>query len=435
MRRSAHSPLPSFPAESGPNAESVQTAPILPAWIRHAATVLVVFFYFALPLSTATTNLIGALLIVLTMMFWHRLRAGLKLLDRSMLVAVLAVPLTAVIGSAVAIYEGHTPWKVLGLHRKELLFIALSLLLLALPVREHARRALWCGTALAVALTIGCWALDRSLTGGPFNPVKPVSMTHAFHNFIVGTVSLWMLAEAVEEDKAIWRRLVLGLASALGLFTVFFVVTGRTGQLSVLMMVLTYAAQRLTRKAAASLTVGTVCVAALLLVVPSAFQERMRQVASDLQAYSDGHVVTSVGVRVLFWKTSLDLIGERPIIGYGTGSFRTVQDERLGISATSDKSAPHPHNDLLHFWVERGVLGLAALLAAYAGLWHAASRLPLQEGSQLRALLVGFFVSGLANAFYLDWASGSFLLAVCALRLSRQRHAVNGLGAPAAVRD
>jgi O-antigen ligase len=391
----------------------------VPARAAQTIAVLLMLFFVSLPLSTAVTNTTGALLILVALGLWPKLRARLQVIDQRLVLLVLLVPMTAVTGSAVALANGHTPWKVLGMHRKELLFVALLLVLSVLPLRARLRQMLWAGTGIAIVATTVAWMTGRGFNGGAFNPVEPVSMTHAFHNFIVGTVSLWMLIGALEsgQNRAAWQRVCIGALGMLGLFTVFFIVTGRTGQVGVLVMLVVYAVLRLPRRAAVAVAAATLTIAGTLLAVPSAFGDRMRVMKSEVAAYANGEQVTSVGLRFLFWKTSAELIAERPLLGYGTGSYRKVQDARLGVAPMSEKSAPHPHNDLLHFWVERGIAGVVALLGAYVALWHAAGRLGAAEASLLRAVTAGFFVAGLANAFYLDWASGSFLFALYALLL------------------
>ena len=56
-------------------------------------------------------------------------------------------------------------------------------------------------------------------------------------------------------------------------------------------------------------------------------------------------------------KTSLALFAERPWMGWGVGSFAAVFLERAGPLGLG--SISHPHNELVLWLVEGGLVGLA----------------------------------------------------------------------------
>lgn len=396
------------------------TSSTLPRWVALCATALCILFYFGLPFSTGASNTAGALLVLLALACAPWLRAELARMDRTLLLAILCLPTTALVGALVALADGHSPWKVVGLHRKELVFIALLLWLHVLPIAGLARRALWAGAAVTVVVNIALWCLDRSLSGGPFDPLVPLSLTHAFHNFMVATVCMWMFVYVLEEWAGLgWaRRILISAVGVAGLCAVLFINSGRTGQLAAIALAGGYAAQRLSRRAAAS-AVLALCMGLLALAYfPTPFGERLSKAFDDVHAFESGQQVSPVGLRLLFVETSIELIRERPLLGYGTGSYREVQDAHLGIAPMSEKSSPHPHNDLLHLWFERGLLGPVALLFVYFALWRAAGNLVTHRRAFLRAVLFAFFTASLANSFYMDWSSGSFLLGLSALLLA-----------------
>ncbi len=69
---------------------------------------------------------------------------------------------------------------------------------------------------------------------------------------------------------------------------------------------------------------------------------------------------SSVSERASFWKQALRLTAERPVFGWGPGSFRFVQPHlQESVLATSD----HPHNIFLKLSTERGIV--AATLFAF----------------------------------------------------------------------
>ncbi len=90
--------------------------------------------------------------------------------------------------------------------------------------------------------------------------------------------------------------------------------------------------------------------------------------------------------RLMIWNTTTDHISERPWLGFGLEASRTfsskddaentvlmrMPDGRL-FRARSESIPLHPHNAMLQWWLELGVLG-ALLGAAFAGYVVAAGR-------------------------------------------------------------
>lgn len=75
--------------------------------------------------------------------------------------------------------------------------------------------------------------------------------------------------------------------------------------------------------------------------------------------------------RTLAWKLSVQAIKENPILGYGLGGFTKAyfdQNEKYTktLDENSYKSATfftHPHNELLYWWVESGIIAALSILA------------------------------------------------------------------------
>jgi len=70
-------------------------------------------------------------------------------------------------------------------------------------------------------------------------------------------------------------------------------------------------------------------------------------------------------VRLLIWRSALDLIGQHPLLGVGLGNFefaypevRSVEEWRLSRRDVVDDA----HNEYVHLTAETGLLGLAAFL-------------------------------------------------------------------------
>jgi O-antigen ligase len=110
--------------------------------------------------------------------------------------------------------------------------------------------------------------------------------------------------------------------------------------------------------------------------------------------------------RLEIWQANIDMIKERPFLGWGYGNYKKFRDfyyQRYPeVSITS-----HSHNNFLQVWVDGGVLGLGAFVYLFwvvlrAG-WQAYRLLPI-EAEPLRTLalggtlsILGFFIGGLTQ--------------------------------------
>ena len=109
--------------------------------------------------------------------------------------------------------------------------------------------------------------------------------------------------------------------------------------------------------------------------------------------------------RLALWKVTLSMLGDHPLFGAGLFGFaRTIDRYRGGVY---DEKLIYPHNIVLNFWSETGLLGLLAFVALLVqGLrttWTAwRSGPPAWRGLQLGVLLalVAILVHGLVDVPY-----------------------------------
>ncbi|MCU6175599.1 O-antigen ligase family protein [Citrobacter cronae] len=106
----------------------------------------------------------------------------------------------------------------------------------------------------------------------------------------------------------------------------------------------------------------------LLLLLPLALGMATGAAARHFLSVATVDHLTTSHVRWTVLKTSLALFAERPWMGWGVGSFAAVFLERAGPLGLS--SISHPHNELVLWLVEGGLVGLAGALCFIAGgLW------------------------------------------------------------------
>jgi O-antigen ligase len=79
------------------------------------------------------------------------------------------------------------------------------------------------------------------------------------------------------------------------------------------------------------------------------------------------------GFRLDLWQSSLEMVRDHPLLGVGLDNFAYLyQQVYLREAAAAEPNLSHPHNWLLHVWLELGVLGLFAFVWLLVRAWKAA---------------------------------------------------------------
>jgi O-antigen ligase len=69
------------------------------------------------------------------------------------------------------------------------------------------------------------------------------------------------------------------------------------------------------------------------------------------------------GFRLELWSSTVAMLRDHPLFGVGLDNFAYLyQQVYLREGAAAEPNLSHPHNWLLHFWVELGLLGLIAFV-------------------------------------------------------------------------
>ncbi|SAI72037.1 LPS ligase-like protein [Bordetella ansorpii] len=89
---------------------------------------------------------------------------------------------------------------------------------------------------------------------------------------------------------------------------------------------------------------------------------------SDVTAYQHGTSQTSIGARLEMWRTAGHIWRQAPWFGVGAGRWpqALAQEQANGQADSYIKGFSHPHNDYFQMLAEKGIVGLALLLASYA---------------------------------------------------------------------
>ncbi len=236
------------------------------------------------------------------------------------------------------------------------------------------------------------------------NPVVfKLSITHSF--FMAFAAYFLALAAAHwHQTRWFWPLLALALLASAN---VLFMVPGRTGYVTLGLLLLSLFHQRFGRRGLAVGALAALVLAGAAYETAPIFRDRVNEATAQATHWQAGRGdPTSIGLRLDYYTNTLAIIRSAPLFGVGIGGFPSAYDAQ--VRGTAMAPSNNPHNQYLLLTAQMGVLGLLALLAVYAVQWRAARRLAAPFAQLALAVLLGFMVGNLFNSFMLDMAERMF---------------------------
>jgi O-antigen ligase len=360
----------------------------------------------SLPWSTSATGILLVLLLLalIPTLNWPDLRR--ELVTPAGGLPVLLVGL-GVFGMAWADVTLAERWGGVGS------FFKLLVIPLLLVQFRRSERGWWVFVAYVVSCVVLLVAstVVQFVPGFSFIPMKfdhvlvknAATQSGEFVTCIFGL--LFLVPECVERRRWWW---LAGLAAVmLGMLAnMFYVATGRTALVIIPLLLILFAAKKLSGKGMAVLFACVIAVGVAGWLSSPYLRDRTIQLWTDYQQYKEHDATTSSGERVEFYKKSLAFIRQAPVIGHGTGSigglFAQAAIGKIGSAATLSNN---PHNQTFAVAIQLGLVGALVLWA----MWLA--HLLLFRGNGLTewiglVVVVQNIVGSLFNSHLFDFAQG-----------------------------
>ena len=354
----------------------------------------------SIPLGTATTNVLGALLLIALILaggyktHWQRWRVHPFAIATLVLCAVIFIGIS---------YSNAPMDEIVRALKKYARLLYAPIAIAVLVDGRWRRRALLAWMA-AMLLTLvlsyihAVWAfpLARATREHELND-HYIFKHHITQNVMMSVFAVaafaeaWRLRARTDSRWRIYAWMCIAFAAAIN---ILFFVWGRAGYLTLFVNLLVVALvafmaardTRLTWVAGGLITVVFAAAATSDMV-----HQRFHAAVSEVESSQERGIATSIGQRMEYASKSVDLIEARPVLGWGTGSY-AMEYCRIAKSAEWCKLGSYnPHNQFLFFAVQFGMLGLVALLAWLVTAGLSLRRLPIHEqlvGYSLLATLV-----------------------------------------------
>lgn len=376
---------------------------------EYGAIAVLVLACFFTPFSTSLMGAAGVICTVLWLLS-GKARNLNKIVTGSLpplLAAVLFLMLIAGVFYSVASMEDSL--DVLKKYRELIYFlVALSLLLGRTQAAKYAENGFVAGCILLLILS------TLMYTGVlPNAKYGHSTVYHITHSFFMALLAFWCLQNLVRWNRYsfIWGGLLVATC-----INLFYMVPGRTGMMVfITLMVLTILQRTKIRYIIPVILLATSLVA-VTYVSSNNFSSRIQEAINEVRTYTPNVSRTSLGMRFDWWKNSVELIGEKPLTGFGTGSFSTAQKNL--IQSTGTQPSDNPHNEYLMLGVQLGVGGTLLFIGLLGSLFWAGIKSEKPRGYMLQGVVVAMASGCLMNSFLFDSHQGHFFAFLSAVLLA-----------------
>jgi len=372
----------------------------------------------ALPLSTSALSILAILILVVWLV-----EGGYREKVR----VITANPVAVAVLCYLALYMVGLLWtedlaRGLGVLTKYWKLMLLPVFLTA--VRWDQRRVyagfFLAGMTVAMATTYLAWfgllryadVTPQHLTHGTFhviyNPMLAFAIYLLMHELVWGKI------------RAALRWPLSGLAALM--MVNMFITEGRSGQVVFFVLLGLFLLQILRKNILRTGLIITFLLPSVFAVgyqVSPVFHGRVDRACSEIHQFHR-NPNTSVGLRLLFWQNSWEIIKESPWLGVGTGDYQSAYAEVNKRQSPQMVATDNPHNQYVLVLCQLGLLGLAGLLGIFGAQIRQA--LVQRDGwEHLRLAFPLFFLTIMFTESYLIIAQTGFLFSLFSAVLYARR--------------
>ncbi len=374
----------------------------------------------SLPWSTSATGILIVLwlIAVLPMLELPALRMAVRSAPGGLPVLLL---LFAIMG----LCWGHAPWpeRWRGIEP----FLRLLMIPVLFAQFRRSDRGVWVGAgflvsgAVLLGTSFSIVLLGFDLGHGPGVPVKDY-ITQSGIFALCGFALLDIAVDQWAERRRVQAAICVA-AALLFMSNIVYVTTGRTTLAVIPVLFLLWGMYRLSRPQLAIFLIAGGVLGAVLWTTSPYMRERVTGISTEITEFQETGKETSAGSRLEFWKNSLRVLGEAPVLGHGTGTIS--ETFRRDAEASGGSSATNPHNQIFAIGIQLGAVGVVLLLAMWGVHWRLFFRLGLAAWIGLMAVTQNI-VSSLFNSHLMDFTQAwiyVFAVGVCGGIIFRRQDA------------
>ena len=317
------------------------------------------------------------------------------------------------------------PAEALGSLAKYGKLIMIILMLLLIRDRREAGYALGAFVAAQIFLLGSSWMLFAHVPV-PWATSNWVQDYSVFSSYLdQGIISAvfaaicWHFRAHAPGRFGLQAAVFLALAA---LANVFFVLNGRSGHVVAIALLSMAIMWELPKKYRATVVLLPFLLASVLFFSSTKVHDRLTLVQTEMQSYSSQAAPsTSTGIRLNFWRTAIEAMGQHPLAGAGVGSWSTefnrLQREKNPTHIDIDSNG-NPHQEYLMWGVQLGVPGILLLLALMFSIFRDTRKMEVSHARAAQSTLLALAIACLFNSSVYDAQIGDFFCILIGLLLA-----------------
>lgn len=381
---------------------------------------LIIAEFVSLFISTSLTSVLEIVLFATALCCVRKLRARML---SSLHQPVVVMTLVFIGVLCLGMFYGPVPFqekiRILMGWRKLLLLLLALLLFDESPWKQRLANIL-VGTATAGALLsyFGLFGYTPTV----------VIHNHAIQGmfFAAGAFAAMVLIFSSPQPTMVKPgiRWGLGISAVLLVMNIVFVTPGRSGYLALVVLVVVaslglFPGWRRGGLVAMFALLGLI----LMFLFSSVATKRMAQGVDEVLDYKQEKNITSMGIRMVMWTNTVQLIRERPFFGYGLGGLKEAYREKVkGVSGWEGTVIDDPHNQYLKVTAELGLVGLLVFLGFIASFfWQGVSGADRILGL---GVLLAWCATSLFSGHFSTAGEGRFLMLWCGAQFALARSTI-----------
>lgn len=216
------------------------------------------------------------------------------------------------------------------------------------------------------------------------------------------------------------RLAIFAALAALG--NVFFVLSGRSGHAVAIALLSITIMWELPKRYRAAVILLPFVLALGLYASSTKVRERLGQVDTEMHTYSSREEpATSSGIRLHFWYRAAQLIAQRPLTGWGAGSWSTEYNRLQSAQNPAHQpiaASGNPHQEYLLWGVQLGIPGILMFLGLLLCVLRDTLKMETPYARAVQSTLLALAVACLFNASIYDAQIGDFFCVLIGLLLA-----------------
>lgn len=320
--------------------------------------------------------------------------------------------------------DSNTVWAAWLRHAR---LLSIPLLYVLIYSYQEARLLLRVFMLAQLFVVLSAWLLVAGITLPWATSRAAVSDYSVFGTYLEQSISqavlvaiLWHQRHWILGENGRWWAIALMAITLIHTLGFLMGLTGHVVAFGLIVLAIMY---ELPNRLKWIIVLLPVVVVGIAFVGSQNFRVRAQVVQKDIQTYSKKiDITTSSGQRLFYWQTSLQAIAEKPLLGYGPGSWNMQYRRFEGGRSPNSLTVSDPHQLFLLWAVEGGLVGLVLLSAVFLAIYRRSHALEKCDARTLQSILAALIISGMFNSMIFGIGMGDFFcvgLGIC-LALARR---------------